>query len=113
MVGMTTLRYQQDVINSLGFSQWKQNQMTGAIYFTHPQDIQARVIGEDPADGSVTVLMTGLGFTDPNSSCTTWAGVTWARYERGAWYFDPSSDATAQRASEWDSSPETLGHGCL
>ncbi|MEA2474319.1 MAG: hypothetical protein QOE06_2234 [Thermoleophilaceae bacterium] len=110
---LTTRRYQRKVIDRLGFSRWVANQLFGTRHFTGAQNIDATIVDTDPADGSATVSMRGLSL-DPHTKCSTWEGITWARFEGGSWRYDPSVKATPTRELQWSQrSGEVLGAGCF
>jgi serine/threonine protein kinase len=112
---LTTGRYRSRVIAAIGYSQWVTNQRTGMQYMADPGNITGDLVDKDPSDGSVTIDLRGLGWTQAGSKCSRWEGITWARYEGGRWLVDPSpSKATAARAAQWgDRGDELLGAGCF
>jgi hypothetical protein len=112
--GLTTERYQRNVIDDLGFSTWATDyQATAAPYLADAQNIDVTILDQDPADGVVTVDARGMRYTKPGSSCSMWEGITWARYEQGRWRYDPSVKATAARQARWGHSDKVIGSGCL
>lgn len=108
---LTTKRYQRRVIGS-EFQTWKSNQQTGTRWFRNAQDIRVTIIDTNPADGSVTVDAQGMRYVQPGSPCRTWRGITWARYERGRWRYDPATTALPSRKAEWTGRKrELMGRG--
>ncbi|MEA2466909.1 MAG: hypothetical protein QOJ57_1035 [Thermoleophilaceae bacterium] len=110
---LTTKRYQREKIDSVGFTKWVENQQTGAMWFKDAQNIDVSIKATDPADGTVTVSATGMGYTQQTSDCTLWEGITWVRWEHGQWLYDPSVTATAARKAKWAGSDAVIGSGCI
>lgn len=93
------------------FSGWKEAQSTLTPYLL-PDGINVE-IAELEDEGVARVLVTGMGWTQPGSPCSEWSGLTWVRYEGGAWRYDPGYSTTTERRRDWeDRSGELLGVGC-
>jgi hypothetical protein len=95
-----------------GYATWVSAQESLAPYLD-PSGIQARILAEDPASGVVTVDVTGMTWSAPGAHCKEWSGITWAKYEAGAWKYDPGFSTTAARKRAWKSRyGELLGTQC-
>lgn len=94
-----------------GYPAWKRAQATLSGYLS-PGGLEARVDGVE-GEGVVRVEVTGMGWSQPSSPCSEWSGLTWVRYERGAWTYDPGYSTTAARRRSWQPrAAALLGAGC-
>ena len=67
----------------------------------------------EPNEGVAQVDITGMSWSKPGASCTEWSGITWVKYEDGAWKYDPGYSTTPQREREWKPRyAELLGGQC-
>lgn len=108
---LLTARKRQAEAQEKTFSGWKEAQATLSPYLI-PEGIRAEIDGLED-DGVARVRVTGMGWTHPDSPCSEWSGLTWVRYEGGAWRYDPGYSTTAERRLRWqDRSAELLGVGC-
>lgn len=109
--GLLTSRKRRKEAQEKGYSGWKEAQATLTPYLI-PGGIDVQI--DDLEDeGVARVLVTGMGWTQPGSPCSEWSGLTWVRYEGGAWRYDPGYSTTAERRRRWqDRSGELLGVGC-
>lgn len=108
---LLTARKRQAEAQEKSFSGWKEAQATLTPYLL-PEGVHAEIDGLED-DGVVRVRVTGMGWTHPDSPCSEWSGLTWVRYEGGAWRYDPGYSTTAERRRRWkDRSAELLGVGC-
>jgi hypothetical protein len=95
-----------------GYGTWAKNQSTLRPYL-NPANLQVAVESTDPDDGVAQVDVTGMGWDKPGASCTEWSGITWVKYENGAWRYDPGYSTTRQREREWKPRfSELLGGSC-
>jgi hypothetical protein len=95
-----------------GYSGWVKNQSTLRPYL-HPSSLQVSVEHTEPSSGVAQVDVTGMGWDKPGASCTEWSGITWVKYENGAWKYDPGYSTTPQREREWKPRfAELLGGRC-
>jgi hypothetical protein len=95
-----------------GYPTWVKNQATLRPYL-NPSGLQVAIEDAEPADGVAEVDVTGMGWDKPGASCSEWSGITWVKYEGGAWKYDPGYSTTPQREGEWKSRyPELLGGRC-
>ena len=83
-----------------GYATWVKNQSTLKPYL-NPSGLQVSVEHTEPSSGVAQVDVTGMGWDKPGSSCTEWSGITWVKYEDGAWRYDPGYSTTPQREREW------------
>jgi hypothetical protein len=108
---LLTVRKQQQEAREKSYSSWKEAQATLAPYL-EPYGIHVDIDGLE-GDGVARVLVTGMGWTNPDSPCAEWSGLTWVRHEAGAWQYDPGYSTTEQRRRNWENrSDELLGVGC-
>lgn len=109
--GLLSSRKRQQDLAEYGYAKWQQAQATLSPYLS-PGGLRAHIEGVE-GDGVVRVEVSGMGWSAPGSSCSEWAGLTWVRYEGGAWAYDPGYSTTAARRREWQPrSGELLGAGC-
>jgi hypothetical protein len=95
-----------------GYSGWVKNQSTLRPYL-NPAGLKVSVQGTEPSEGVAQVDVTGMTWSKPGSSCGEWSGITWVKYEAGAWRYDPGYSTTPQREREWKSRfSELLGGRC-
>jgi hypothetical protein len=94
-----------------GYAAWAKNQATLSPYLS-PAGLTVRIDGLEPG-GVARVALSGMGWSDPQSPCSEWSGLTWVRYERERWTYDPGYSTTPARRREWQPrSSELLGEGC-
>jgi hypothetical protein len=95
-----------------GYSTWVKNQATLRPYL-NPSGLQVSVEHAEPSSGVAQVYVSGMSWDKPGASCTEWSGVTWVKYEDGAWRYDPGYSTTPQREREWKPRySELLGGRC-
>jgi hypothetical protein len=108
---LLTVRKQREEDLEQGFPAWKEAQASLAPYL-EPYEIHVEIDGLED-EGVARVLATGMGWTAPGSPCSEWSGLTWVRYEDGAWRYDPGYSTTAERRRRWAGrSDELMGVGC-
>lgn len=109
---LLTERKQQQIERRDGFAVWQRNQATLAPYLD-PSGVRARIQDLDEETGVALVMVTGMGWFKPGASCSEWSGLTWVRYERGRWRYDPGYSTTPQRERRFkDRFGELLGGSC-
>jgi hypothetical protein len=109
--GLLSARKRDQAESEAGYAAWAKNQATLSPYLA-PAGLTVRVDGFEP-DGVARVNLSGMGWSDPGSLCSEWSGLTWARYERERWTYDPGYSTTPARRREWQPrSSELLGEGC-
>jgi hypothetical protein len=95
-----------------GYATWVKNQSTLKPYL-NPANLQVSLEATEPESGVAQVDVTGMGWDKPGASCSEWSGITWVKYEDGAWRYDPGYSTTPQREREFKPRyPELLGGRC-
>jgi hypothetical protein len=98
--------------NEYGYATWVKNQSTLNPYL-NPSGLQVSVEKTEPSEGVAQVDVTGMAWSKPGAPCTEWSGITWVKYEDGAWKYDPGYSTTPQREREWKPRySELLGGRC-
>jgi cytoskeletal protein RodZ len=98
--------------NEYGYATWVKNQSTLDPYL-NPAGLQVSIEKTEPDEGVAQVDVTGMSWDKPGASCTEWSGITWVKYEDGAWKYDPGYSTTPQREHEWKPRySELLGGRC-
>jgi hypothetical protein len=95
-----------------GLAEWRK---VRAAFGRHidPSGLRVRIEDADAKTGDVQVAISGMPYDSPSSDCKTWSGLTWVRYEHGAFRYDPGYGTTPERRSEWEPRrTELLGWGC-
>jgi hypothetical protein len=109
---LLTQRKQRQSRREYGYGGWAHNQNTLNPYL-EPAGIKVSILSTEPRSGVATVNVTGMKWSKPGASCTQWSGITWVRYEGGAWHYDPGYSTTTQRRRRWKSRfSELLGGRC-
>jgi hypothetical protein len=109
---LMTARKQRQKERDPGYGQWVEDQKTLARYLD-PSGIDVKVQSVDRATGVARVMVTGMAWSRPSASCSSWSGLTWVRWEQGAWRYDPGYSTTPQRTREWKHRfSELLGGSC-
>lgn len=110
---LTSPQYQaQKMSQPGGYNAWLGYQKTLQPYLV-PAGLQVSIVSWDPSQQVATVNLTGMGWTDPKSNCTSWQGITWVHYENGQWYYEPGYSISPQRRAQWQSrSSQLLGGTC-
>ena len=108
---LQSARKRAQYLREQGYQQWLKNQRTLVPYLS-PAGLTARVNGLED-EGVARVLLTGMGWSDPDASCSEWSGLTWVKYEGGAWAYDPGYSTTPEREQAWQPRySELLGADC-
>lgn len=108
---LLTARKRRQEAQEKGYAGWRDAQATLTPYLL-PEGIEVQLDGLED-EGVARVLISGMGWTQPSSPCSEWSGLTWVRYERGSWRYDPGYSTTAERRRQWrDRSVQLLGVGC-
>ncbi|HEX5982957.1 MAG TPA: zinc ribbon domain-containing protein [Solirubrobacterales bacterium] len=104
-------RKRQQNLDEYGYAEWKEAQASLSDGLT-PYGIDVRIDSLE-GEGVARVMVTGMGWSDPGSPCDEWSGLTWVRYERGEWTYDPGYSTTAERRRAWEPrSSALLGANC-
>lgn len=110
--GLLSHRKQEQANGEYGYSSWVKNQETLRPYL-NPAGLKASIQSTEAGEGVARVDVTGMTWSKPGASCKEWSGVTWVKYEEGAWRYDPGYSTTPQREHEWKSRfSELLGGRC-
>ncbi len=105
-------RKQAQDSSAYGYAAWAKNQATLRPYL-NPAGLRVTVELTEPGSGVAQVDVTGMRWDKPGASCTEWSGITWVKYEEGAWKYDPGYSTTPQREREWKSRfSQLLGGQC-
>jgi Prokaryotic RING finger family 1 len=110
---LTSERYRAKKLREPGgYGAWETAQASLSRYLD-PSGLQVSVTGTDPRSGVATVRVSGMGWSAPRSSCSSWEGITWAKYENDHWRYEPGYSISDQRRAEWQPRrDELLGWGC-
>jgi hypothetical protein len=109
--GLLSARKRQQNLAEYGYRKWMEAQASLSGYLV-PGGLQTRIDGVE-GEGVARVDVDGMGWSDPGSRCSEWSGLTWARYEQGAWTYDPGYSTTPARRRTWQPrSAELLGANC-
>jgi hypothetical protein len=105
-------RKQVQSTHKYGYAGWVKNQESLNPYLD-PSGLQVSVMNASHDTGVATVELTGMKWSKPGASCTEWSGITWVKYEEGAWRYDPGYSTSPEREAEWKSRfAELLGGRC-
>jgi hypothetical protein len=109
---LTSSRYQAKKVREDGYAAWQSAQETLTPHL-EPSGLTVDILGLDDREDVATIAVTGMGWTNPSSACSTWSGKTWAHYEDGAWRYEPGYSMTSARRATWEPRrDELLGWGC-
>jgi Prokaryotic RING finger family 1 len=109
---LTRRKQRQDLGEPGGYDAWVKAQASLGEYLD-PSTIHVSIAGLQRSEGVARVKITGMGWSKPGSSCSTWSGITWVKYEGSEWRYDPGYSTTVQRRSVWQPREgELLGWGC-
>ena len=104
-------RKQRQALREGGYGTWRRNQATLTPYLD-PSGLHTTIVDFE-GEGVALIDVRGMRWYAPGSPCSRWSGLTWARYERGAWRYDPGYSTTAEREREWKPRyGRLLGAGC-
>jgi hypothetical protein len=108
---LLSARKRQQDLAEYGYGEWKQAQASLSDYLA-PSGLAAQIDSLE-GDGVARVMVSGMGWSAPDSPCSEWSGLTWVRYEGGEWSYDPGYSTTSDRRRVWKPrSGELLGAGC-
>lgn len=109
---MLTARKRRQKRREDGYDKWTKSQSSLAGYID-PQALRVSIVSTDQDTGVATVRVSGMGWSKPGAPCNDYSGITWVRYEDGAWHYDPGYSTTAERRAEWEPrSTELMGIQC-
>jgi hypothetical protein len=109
---LTARKRRQSLHDHGGYAGWVRNQAS-LRHFLDPAGLDVSILDVDPVAGVATVDVSGMAWSKPHSHCTEWSGITWARWEHGAWHYDPGYSTTPERRRAWKPRlGELLGGSC-
>lgn len=104
-------RKRRQALSEQSYAKWRQAQGSLSPYL-EPHGAQVRIV-ELENEGVALIDVSGMGWYAPGSSCSEWGGLTWAKYEGGAWHYDPGYSTTPKREHEWkDRYNQLMGTTC-
>lgn len=108
---LLSARKRQQNLAEYGYRKWMEAQASLSGYLA-PEGLRARIDGLED-EGVARVDVSRMGWSDPGSRCSEWSGLTWVRYERGTWAYDPGYSTTPARRRTWQPRrAELLGANC-
>jgi hypothetical protein len=109
---LLTERKRQQALAEAGYSGWMSAQASLGRYLD-PSGLHVEIQSLDAVTSEARVMVTGMRWFKPNAPCTEWAGITWMKYEAGAWHYDPGYSTTPERRAAWSNRfGELLGGQC-
>jgi len=96
---LLSARKRSQTLREDGYAKWMRAQSSLVPYLA-PAGLTVRIDGLE-ADGVARVFVAGMDWSAPGASCREWSGLTWARYEAGAWAYDPGYSTTPERERAW------------
>jgi hypothetical protein len=108
---LLTQRKRAQALREDGYAKWRRAQATLSPNLD-PSGLRVRIV-ELEGGGVARVDVRGMRWADPGSPCGEWSGLTWVKYEDGAWRYDPGYSTTRAREREWKSHYDRLlGTNC-
>ncbi|HEV2791276.1 MAG TPA: hypothetical protein VGV69_08280 [Solirubrobacterales bacterium] len=108
---LLTTRKRRQALREQGYQEWREAQASLASYL-EPTGVRVRIVALE-GGGVARVDVSRMGWYAPGATCTEWSGLTWARFERGDWYYDPGYSTTPAREREWkDRYAKLMGTTC-
>lgn len=93
-------RKRQQYMAEYGYRKWAYNQGTLNPYLS-PYALKAVIVSLED-EGVARVDVTGMTWTKPGAPCSEWSGLTWVKFERGEWTYDPGYSTTSARRRIWE-----------
>jgi hypothetical protein len=104
-------RKRQQYLDEGGYHKWMAAQASLSPYLSLP-GLTVRLDALE-GEGVARVMVTGMGWSKPDSPCSEWSGLTWVRYQGGEWRYDPGYSTTPSRRQTWQPRfHELLGADC-
>lgn len=95
-----------------GFASWRRAQASLTPHLD-PDNLSATIEQLQTDDAGARVMVRGMEWSKPGSSCSEWSGLTWVKYENGQWRYDPGYSTTPERQRAWkDRYEQLLGAAC-
>lgn len=108
---LLTARKRRQALREDGYAKWREAQASLSPYLD-PEGLRVRLVALE-GDGVARVDVSGMGWYAPGATCSEWSGLTWARWEGGAWRYDPGYSTTPRREREWkDRYAQLMGTTC-
>lgn len=108
---LLTSRKREQALEEGSYEKWREAQASLSPYLD-PYGVRAHVVALE-GDGVARIDVTGMTWSAPGATCSEWSGLTWVRYERGGWYYDPGYSTTPRREREWeDRYDKLMGTNC-
>jgi len=110
---LLSARKRRQALAETGYQGWISNQHSLGEYLD-PSGLNVSIQNTSPSTGVAQVMVTGMTYSPPGKSPCAWDGVTWVKYESGAWHYDPGYSTTPQREAVWKPRfAELLGGQCV
>lgn len=104
---LMTKRKQVQKLHEEGFARWAQDQGRILAPYLIPSGLHVEFADYDRSTGVARVLVTGMGWTKRPDTCGgRYEGLTWVKYENGAWRYDPGYSTTTDRERHWSTRPQ-------
>jgi ribosomal protein L40E len=104
-------RKRQQDLAEYGYRKWAAAQASLTPYL-RPYELEASVVALED-EGVARVVVTGMEWDKPGAPCYEWSGLTWVKYEREVWTYDPGYSTTPDRRAVWQPrSDRLLGADC-
>lgn len=97
---LLTARKRRQALREQGYQKWREAQASLGPYL-EPWGVKVRIVALE-GDGVARIDVSGMGWHAPGATCSEWSGLTWARFEQGAWHYDPGYSTTPAREREWE-----------
>jgi hypothetical protein len=108
---LLTARKRRQALREDGYAKWREAQASLSPYLD-PEGLRVRVVALE-GNGVARVDVSGMGWYAPGATCSEWSGLTWAKWEGGAWRYDPGYSTTPRREREWkDRYAQLMGTTC-
>jgi hypothetical protein len=108
---LLSARKRQQDLDEYGYGKWAAAQASLTPYL-QPDRLEASVVALE-GGGVARVDVSGMRWNKAGAPCSEWSGLTWAKYERGEWTYDPGYSTTAGRRATWQPrGGQLLGADC-
>jgi len=100
-------RKQAQKLREEGFATWAADQQKLLTPYLVPSGLHVEFAAYDRSTGVARVMVTGMGWTKQPDKCGgRYEGLTWVKYEDGAWRYDPGYSTTPERERLWSTRPQ-------
>jgi hypothetical protein len=83
-----------------GYQAWAEAQGTLSPYLD-PSGARIQLLSLNENSRVATFRVKGMTWSKPGANCSSWSGITWAKYEGGQWKYDPGYSTTPARERVW------------